>query len=645
MLGNVDPSNTSSWGDVYIGKDSYGSVRVDGGTDVESWDVILGYGSGVTGEATINGAGTTWENRVWSYEDSIWVGFLGTGILNINNGGTVNSHSTGLGCQSGSQGTVMVSGNGSALNNGGICVGQLGKGTLEITNRGTVVNDHGCIGFEIGSEGTAKVDGAGSTWTNNSLLAVGHSGTGTLNITGGGTVISGSGADEDRGDIGFDYDAKGTVTVDGAGSTWTNNCILYVGYHGTAALNITNGGKVDCDCDYECFIGVDSGSRGTVTVDGAGSTWTNNCILDVGRSGSGTLNITGGGTVSVSSDGGYSTSYIGHYSTSEGTATVDGAGSALSTDNLFVGSSGNGTLKITGGGVVNSSTCYIGAGSGSNSMGTVTVDGTDSACHTGYLYVGYFGAATLNIANGGMVAAAADASINDKSLLSIRVGNDDMLTVGGDFTNNGAVRLTADADLQAGIYTPISVAGDWADGGAYEAFGGVWDAPAHVFIVGAMTEANVNGQATIHLDADQRIKVGNALVASFMPTEEHTQLDFTATATSDSALEGLLALLGENESVQASWDFNVSGLPTGDDVMLSFTLSESLTTGDCRIWHYNGTWTSYSADDLLVSDDWASFTVDSFSTYAVTATVVPEPQALTLLIVAGLIGMLQRRFR
>ncbi len=642
MSGNVAPSDPSRWGTVYIGKDAYGLLCVDGGTDVESWNVILGYGSGATGEATITGAGTTWENRIWHFKDYILVGGFGTGIMNITSGGAVSSYSTVLGGWAGSQGTVTVSGNGSILNNSfGLSIGQLdtGKGTLNIINRGAVVNDYADVGQEIGSEGTVTVHGPDSTWTNNHNLNVGRNGTGTLNITGGGTVICGSGETEARADIGSGYDATGKVTVDGAGSTWKNHCTLNVGFHGAAALNITNGGKVDCD--YYCYIGNQSGSTGKVTVDGANSTLTNS-HLSVGQYGVGTLNITGGGTVSSSVDGGSSVCYIGDNSASEGTATVDGAGSAWNADYLVVGNSGRGTLNIAGGGAVSSSTCYIAAGT--NTEGTVTVDGAGSRwTNSGPLYVGYNGTAVLNIANRGAVAADDDASINDKSLLSINVGNDGMLAVGGDFTNDGTVRLTADAGLQAGTYTPIWVVGDWPDGGAYEAFGGIWNPLDHTFAVGAMTETNFNGAATIHLDANQRIKVGNALVASFMPTEEHAQLDFTATATSDDALAGLYSLLGEDESVRGSWDFIASGLPSGDDVMLSFALTGSLTADDCRIWHYDGTWQYYSADDLLVSGGWASFTVDSFSTYAVTAKVVPEPSALTLLCAAGLIWLLRRR--
>lgn len=419
-----------------------------------------------------------------------------------------------------------------------------------------------------------------STWTGLTSGCVGNTDDGSLTINGGSDLKSYYGF------LGYENGVTGEVIITDDGSTWTNDYGIYVGYYGKGTLNIIGGGAV---YSYIGVIGDYSGSQGTVTVDGDGSMWTNSSYFSVGYYATGTLSITNGGMVSSNAD----SSHIGNCSGSRGTVTVDGKSSTWTNKrSLYVGNEGRGMLNITG---------------------------------------------------GGAVTAGRDVLINNQSRLSIIVSNDNMLAVDSDFTNDGTVRITAGPELVAGTYTPISVVGDWSAGGAYEAFGGAWDASAHTFAVGAMTETDVNGEATIHLDTDQRIKVGNSLVASFMPTEESTQLDFTATATSDDALASLFALLGEDESLQGSWDFSVSGLPSGNDVMLSFAVTGSPTADGCQIWHYDGTWTSYSTDDLLVSGGWASFTVDSFSSYAVTTTAVPEPQVLALLLSAGLICLLRRR--
>ena len=117
---------------------------------------------------------------------------------------------------------------------------------MKITAGGAVSNTSGYIGLYGGAASTVTVDGAGSTWTNNGGLYVGYdnyySGSSSLNITNGGAVTDTSGY------IGFYSGLASTVAVDGAGSTWTNSGELYVGFYdyygGSATLNITNGGTV-----------------------------------------------------------------------------------------------------------------------------------------------------------------------------------------------------------------------------------------------------------------------------------------------------------------------------------------------------------------------------------------------------------------
>ncbi|MBN1393810.1 MAG: PEP-CTERM sorting domain-containing protein, partial [Pirellulales bacterium] len=160
-----------------------------------------------------------------------------------------------------------------------------------------------------------------------------------------------------------------TVTVSGVGATWNNrggtlsggiySSVLCVGYYGSGTLNITDGGAVTNGYYSGCgYIGYASGSTGTVTVSDTGSTWHNSESLYIGRSGEGTLSITAGGEVtSVFS------SYIGYNSGSTGTATVDGTGSTWNNNStigkLYVGYSGNGTLHISGGGSVSAASASI----------------------------------------------------------------------------------------------------------------------------------------------------------------------------------------------------------------------------------------------------------------------------------------------
>ena len=150
--------------------------------------------------ATVNGSGSTWSSLHGQGHPpaqgpvDLYVGYSGNGTLNITNGGNVSfgglaagGYISGyIGYNSGSTGTVRVDGSGSMLGSANrlfapiLSVGFSGNGTLIITNGGAVGNSDGYIGNNAGSTGTATVDGAGSTWTNNGSLFVGKSGNGSL---------------------------------------------------------------------------------------------------------------------------------------------------------------------------------------------------------------------------------------------------------------------------------------------------------------------------------------------------------------------------------------------------------------------------------------------------------------------------------
>ena len=139
-----------------------------------------------------------------------------------------------------------------------------GTGMLTIQTGGTVANSFGTVGNLPGAQGTVTVTGAGSTWTNTGGLVVGGLGTGTLTIQNGGTVNSGGGS------VGQSAGSNGTVTVTGPGSSWINGPSggLNIGSFGTGALTIANGGMVINITAFAANIGNSAGSQGTVTVTG-----------------------------------------------------------------------------------------------------------------------------------------------------------------------------------------------------------------------------------------------------------------------------------------------------------------------------------------------------------------------------------------
>ena len=235
--------------------------------------------------------------------------------------------------------TAVTSAGARALN---FAVGQTGIGALAIQNGGTLTDFGGFVGNLPGSQGTVTVSGAGSTWTNASNVVVGGQGMGTLTIQNGGTVNSGGG-----GSVGLAVGSTGTVTVTGPGSSWNNSPGggLNIGSFGTGTLTIANGGTVINNTAFTANIGNAAGSQGTVTVTGPGSTWSNSSGVNIGNSGTGTLTVANGGIVSgpvvIATNGGS----IGTLNIGAGAGSPAVAPGTLNTTSVAFGA-GAGTLNF-----------------------------------------------------------------------------------------------------------------------------------------------------------------------------------------------------------------------------------------------------------------------------------------------------------
>ncbi len=337
-----------------------GQLNILSGSQVSnSSDGSIGDQSGSVGTVTVAGTGSTWTNS-----SNLTVGNIGQGTLNVEAGGQVSNAETGAIGRFGNGlgvGTVTVTGTGSTwTNSSDLIVGVSGQGTLHVEAGGQVSNSStGSIGDQGGSVGTVTVNGAGSTWTNSSELRVGNGGQGTLNIEAGGQV-----SNVGVGLVGFVGGSSSTATVTGTGSAWTNSSSLFVGFFGQGTLNIEAGGQVSNIGSG--VIGQQDGSIGTVTVTGTGSAWTNSSDLVVGQFGQGTLNIEAGGQVSNIGSG-----VIGNFSGSVGIATVTGTGSTwTNSTNLLVGISGPGTLNINDSGLVT-----VGSNTSINAQSSVVMGG------------------------------------------------------------------------------------------------------------------------------------------------------------------------------------------------------------------------------------------------------------------------------
>jgi T5SS/PEP-CTERM-associated repeat protein len=168
------------WG-VYAGNNYSGQLLINPATELfTSGTGYLGVQPGAHGAATVTGAGSQWYN-----DSSLYVGVLGTGVLNVQNGGKViNAGSGYVSFLQGSIGTATVSGAGSQWNTGQtLFVGGSGTGTLNVQDGGKVTADWGVI---VWASGTLAGDGGTvvSHVTNFGILAADDSpGTLTLQAT------------------------------------------------------------------------------------------------------------------------------------------------------------------------------------------------------------------------------------------------------------------------------------------------------------------------------------------------------------------------------------------------------------------------------------------------------------------------------
>lgn len=119
-------------------------------------------------------------------------------------------------------------------------IGNNGIGSLTIDNASTLASNNVQIAQSTTSIGTATVTGAGSMWTVNSVT-VGNSGIGQFNIRGGAIVAVNSSSMT----IGQSNSGRGTVVVADAGTVLQLSNSLNVGSSGVGVLRISDGAIVN----------------------------------------------------------------------------------------------------------------------------------------------------------------------------------------------------------------------------------------------------------------------------------------------------------------------------------------------------------------------------------------------------------------
>jgi T5SS/PEP-CTERM-associated repeat protein len=140
--GTTTLSTSTDYGtNLYVGKNHAATLKVNAGGHATNFEGFLGYNAAAFGTVTVESGGR------WTNSDYIMVGYDGTGTLNVTGGRVTNTNGF-LGFQKTGVGTATVS-SGTWANSGGpylpgLYVGYEGTGTLNVTG-GNVTND--AIGY------------------------------------------------------------------------------------------------------------------------------------------------------------------------------------------------------------------------------------------------------------------------------------------------------------------------------------------------------------------------------------------------------------------------------------------------------------------------------------------------------------------
>lgn len=672
----------------YLGYENSGTatLRIDDGSSLWLDSGILGRRTGSTGNATVSGTGSQWNNA-----GVITVGLSGSGEILVEKGAQLTSDSGNI-----SNGSIHITGTGSHWETGDLAIARFTPadtvGNLTISNGASVTSYQSLIGhFGFGSAGHATVTGNDSIWKIQShpiivnpqfqgdlFIGGGNSLRSTLSIQDGGrvevdktTAISGStnylslqnGTLQTKMLIADRSHLKGTGNIQSQGLSGTGYSPLDFNGNSTANLlvndqtddiqitvNATDKSEISVDhlrirngatiTTESVRIGRLSDEQGQAQVSGDGTTWINQGSIDVGRHGT--------GKAIIEKQAHLESLFIniGNNETATGDLRIKDSGTRVTAGSLQVGEEGVGKLELTEGATLRTGTANLGRFSGGD--GTVNLSGEGTYWETDELDVGMDGIGTLTLGVGTQVDSGFHVNINSESEVNLYVSGDAMLNAntlgpassGGDFENDGTVRLFAGQALAAGTYTPITVGadeGDFTGTGTYDAFGGIWNDAAHTFTVsslldgsGGIVETDLSGQRyEFSFGGDPEA----LLTASF--GEGAGIADF-------SVLQLDPRLIGD-QFTTTIFDFTTD-LADGTDVMLSYFVGADFDEEAIAFWHSEDglAWTLYTPDTWVYADGWVSFLVDGFSGYAVT---VPEPATGSLLLGAGAVWLLRRRKR
>ncbi|MFN0161221.1 MAG: PEP-CTERM sorting domain-containing protein, partial [Burkholderiales bacterium] len=484
------------------------AINIESSSKVDSYQGYVGGlpggGSGI-GTVTVTGLGSTWSNR-----SALFVGFSGSGTLNILSGGLVTNGIWGrIGSEASGIGIVTVAGLGSSWESSSdLYVGHAGNGNLSIEAQGKVTNTNGFIGFQSGSTGIASVTGPGSTWLNYSDLQVGINGRGTLNINPGGMVSAGGNVS---------VGALGTLNLAG-GTLQSGSVLASPGGHfnwtaGTLDLRapvVLLGRDVPGNA-----LSLDTGKH--LRVANTLDVGANALFLNGGTVGAATLTL-GGGTVAAAPGAGLDMDLVG---------TLSGHGSV----NARVLNGTGKTINASGGALALG---QLGSSSGFDYRGALNVGSNQVLLLSAAKAV--LGSST-SIGDGGRLVTVNGAELASGRTLSF-TGN---ASIQGEFTNNGGVSRSGPAGTLT-FHNDVTGAGNFAGDIVFRAGYSPGNSPATVDFNGGDVTYDSNALLTIEI-------LGNS------PGTQYDQLVGINTLT----FNGRLSVMFGNGFAPAAGSFQLFG--------------------------------------------------------------------------------------
>lgn len=397
----------------------------------------VGLGDSASSSNTGVVAGSPFAPVTFSVTEDLDVGFEGTGDLTVSNGAGVTADGVSIGAESTGIGTVTVTGLGSSMVVADtLYVGESGEGDLEINTLAVVGANTVHIGKNDSSSGEILVDAATLNVTRGLTLGLSGNGYGGLEISNAGVVSVGGTTQAVNGTIGFGAGDNGVLN--------TGNLVLndIDDLEGTGTIN-TNG------------INQFNGGITTATFDG-GDTYSQNLATSYEDEdnpgppilGTVAVNLTGNGDgdltdVNLVVQNGAKVEFdrVDFNRFGSGTsALITGAGSELDVYDVFIGYAGAATMTVDQGGKLDAN-WYVAVGNEVGGVGDLLVR-NGSSVETEAFAIGAFGTGTMEVSGGSVFNAVIGGHVTIGAYLGSGGSGD--VTVdgaGSEFNSNGYITV------------------------------------------------------------------------------------------------------------------------------------------------------------------------------------------------------------